>query len=129
NALAAPSPSPRYAGERAGVRGRPAARTALGTRSHPHPDPLLFEPEPQSRRPAYRERGPEATTETMRPFVGFALLVALVALVAGGKAILHDTLDPDCFWHLRVAEQLHRDGIGPLVDNLSFASSKRPWTP
>lgn len=60
---------------------------------------------------------------------GFSLLVALFSLCAGGKAILYDTLDPDCFWHLRVADQLHRDGVGPLVDDLSFASSKTPWTP
>jgi hypothetical protein len=57
------------------------------------------------------------------------MLVALLALVAGGKAILFDTLDPDCFWHLKVAEQLRTDGIGPLTDHLSFASSREPWTP
>ena len=61
--------------------------------------------------------------------LGFWLMIALLALVAGGKAILYDTLDPDCFWHLRVAAQLEHDGIGPLVDHLSFASSKEPWTP
>jgi hypothetical protein len=42
---------------------------------------------------------------------------------------LYDTLDPDCFWHLRVAEALCQQGIGPLVDDLSFASTRRPWTP
>lgn len=57
------------------------------------------------------------------------LLVALVALVAGGKAILSDSMDPDCFWHLRVADQLCRDGVGPLVDELSYGSIKTPWTP
>jgi hypothetical protein len=61
--------------------------------------------------------------------VGFFLLIALLALCAAGKAVLYDTLDPDCFWHLRVAEQLHRDGIGPIVDDISFASSRQPWTP
>ncbi|HZK82669.1 MAG TPA: hypothetical protein VFC46_16410, partial [Humisphaera sp.] len=65
----------------------------------------------------------------LQPGVGFALLVGLVVLVAAGKPILFDTLDPDCFWHLRVAEQLRADGIGPLVDRLSFASIQRPWTP
>jgi hypothetical protein len=60
---------------------------------------------------------------------GFWLLIALLALVAGGKAVLYDTLDPDCFWHLRVAAQLHHDGVGPIVDDLSFASIKQPWTP
>src|SRR5829696_10259538 len=59
----------------------------------------------------------------------FLALLGLVALVAGGKAVLFDTLDPDCFWHLRVAEQLRQDGIGPLVDRLSFGSMKEPWTP
>jgi hypothetical protein len=61
--------------------------------------------------------------------VGFLLLIALLALCAAGKAVLYDTLDPDCFWHLRVAEQLQRDGIGPIMDHLSFASSRQPWTP
>ena len=59
----------------------------------------------------------------------FWLLVSLIAVAAGGKAILYDTLDPDCFWHLRVAGQLHRQGIGPIVDELSFASAREPWTP
>ncbi len=66
-------------------------------------------------------------TRSARP--GFWLLIAMLALFAAGKPILFDTLDPDCFWHLRVAEQLHRDGIGPIVDDLSFASSRTPWTP
>jgi hypothetical protein len=48
---------------------------------------------------------------------------------AASKSILYDTLDPDCFWHLRVAEQLQRDGIRPLVDPMSFMSIKDPWTP
>lgn len=57
------------------------------------------------------------------------LLLALIALAAAGKPILYDTLDPDCFWHLKVAEQIAREGPRPLVDPLSFASSKTPWTP
>lgn len=57
------------------------------------------------------------------------LLLALIALAAAGKAILFDTLDPDLFWHLRVAEQLHTDGIGPIVDRISFNSIQDPWTP
>lgn len=55
--------------------------------------------------------------------------MGLLALAAAGKAVLYDTLDPDCFWHLKVADALHRQGIGPLVDDLSFASMKTPWTP
>jgi hypothetical protein len=64
-----------------------------------------------------------------RATLGFALLVALLVLAAASKSVLYDTMDPDAFWHLRVAEQLQRDGIGPLVDELSFASVKEPWTP
>jgi hypothetical protein len=56
-------------------------------------------------------------------------MIALLMLVAASKAVLYDTLDPDCFWHLRVAEQLEHDGIGPLVDHISYASIKTPWTP
>jgi hypothetical protein len=68
-------------------------------------------------------------TSSGRALTSFWLLIALLALCAGGKAVLYDTLDPDCFWHLKVAEQLRQDGVGPLVDRLSFASIKEPWTP
>jgi hypothetical protein len=61
--------------------------------------------------------------------MGAFLLIALLAIAAGGKSILFDTLDPDCFWHLRVADQLVREGIHPLIDEISFASIKQPWTP
>lgn len=64
-----------------------------------------------------------------RHSTGFALLIGLIVLVAGGKAILYDTLDPDLFWHLRVADQIMIDGIAPLQDHLSFASIREPWTP
>ncbi|HSI32061.1 MAG TPA: hypothetical protein VK986_00595, partial [Tepidisphaeraceae bacterium] len=64
-----------------------------------------------------------------RPVRAAQLLVALIALAAAAKPVLFDTLDPDCFWHLRVADQLVRDGVRPLVDDLSFASDKAPWTP
>jgi hypothetical protein len=60
---------------------------------------------------------------------GWLLLLALLVLLTASKSILYDTLDPDCFWHLRVADQLDRLGIGPLVDDLSFMSLKSPWTP
>ena len=55
-------------------------------------------------------------------------MIALLASVAMFKS-LNDTLDPDCFWHLRVAEQLTSQGIGPLVDHFSFNSIKQTWTP
>jgi hypothetical protein len=61
---------------------------------------------------------------------GFILLIALFALFAAAKPILYDTLDPDCFWHLRVADQLLAQAhISPIVDHLSFSSEKTPWTP
>src|SRR5690348_513673 len=64
-----------------------------------------------------------------KPPAGFWPLVALLALVAGAKPILIDTLDPDLFWHLLVGRQLLTDGIGPVVDRISFSSIRGPWTP
>jgi hypothetical protein len=64
------------------------------------------------------------------PRLGFALLVGMIALVAVGKAVLADTLDPDAFWHLRVGQEIAQMGWPrPLVDDLSFASTRQPWTP
>jgi len=68
-------------------------------------------------------------TTSLRTPVSFWLLIALLALFAGGKAILFDTMDPDCFWHLRVAEELRAQGIGPIVDTLSLESIHGHWTP
>ncbi len=70
-----------------------------------------------------------AVPSAAREVSGFLLLVAIIMLFAAGKAVLHDTMDPDFFWHMRVAEQLHNEGIHPLVDQISFASVKTPWTP
>ena len=64
-----------------------------------------------------------------RVAAGAALLINLIALAAAAKAVLYDTIDPDCFLHLLAADQLLRDGIGPLVDHQSFASVSAPWTP
>src|SRR4029078_1780528 len=61
--------------------------------------------------------------------VGFWLFTACIAAICVGKAVLSDTLDPDLFWHLRVAEQLRAEGVGPIIDHLSFSSMKEPWTP
>jgi hypothetical protein len=61
--------------------------------------------------------------------VTFWLLIGAIVLVGIGKAVQSDTLDWDLFWHLKVAEQLRADGIGPIVDRLSFSSIKTPWTP
>lgn len=66
---------------------------------------------------------------SVEPRRSLRLLIGLIVLVAVSKPIVADTLDPDCFWHLLVAEQLRAEGIGPLVDHLSFASAPRPWTP
>ncbi len=63
------------------------------------------------------------------PPKAFWPLLGLLALVAAAKPILIDTLDPDCFWHLLVADQLWHDGIGPLIDHISFSSQTTPWTP
>src|SRR5207247_10560783 len=60
---------------------------------------------------------------------GMALLIGLVALVAAGKAVLFDTLDPDAFLHLLAADQLLAEGVGQLVDRQSFASVPQPWPP
>src|SRR5687768_12100625 len=61
--------------------------------------------------------------------LGFWLFIAALASIGVSKTVLSDTLDPDLFWHLRVAEQLRTEGVGPIVDNLSFASIKSPWAP
>ena len=56
--------------------------------------------------------------------------MALLSLVAAGKVILADTLDPDCFWHLRVGAEIARQSWPhPLIDDLSFSSIRQPWTP
>lgn len=60
---------------------------------------------------------------------GFVLLVALLALVPAGKAVIIDTLDPDSFIHLLAANQLWREGIHPIVDSQSYMSIREPWTP
>jgi hypothetical protein len=78
------------------------------------------------------ETRPQSTTEDLearRARLGAGLLMTFLVLTAASKSVLYDTLDPDFFWHVRVGEQLTRDGVGPIVDDLSFASIKEPWTP
>src|SRR4051812_31808313 len=70
-----------------------------------------------------------ASPDTNRSQLGFWLLIALIALIAAERIVMVDSLDPDAFWHLRVADQLARDGIGPLVDDISYTSIRTPWTP
>jgi hypothetical protein len=61
--------------------------------------------------------------------VGFGLLLLMLMLVAGGKPIISDGVDPDMFWHLRVGEQLWQQGVGPIVDRMSYSAIDRAWTP
>ncbi len=56
-------------------------------------------------------------------------MLGLICLASGAKAVLFDTMDPDAFWHMRVGAQLQREGIGPMVDQISFSSIREPWTP
>ncbi len=63
------------------------------------------------------------------PRRGFWLFVGLLAAFAAAKAVRFDTLDPDLFWHLRVADQLAAGGVHPVIDHLSFSSRTQPWTP
>jgi hypothetical protein len=60
---------------------------------------------------------------------GFLILLALLMLAGAEKQVTGNTLDPDVFWHMRVGRQLLHDGVGPLVDDLSFNSIPQPWTP
>jgi len=62
------------------------------------------------------------------PTASFWLLIAIISLIGVSKAV-NTPLDPDLFWHLRVAEQLQHEGIHPLVDHISFMSTRDPWTP
>ncbi len=58
----------------------------------------------------------------------FWLLIALICVFGIQKAVV-SPLDPDLFWHLRVADQLRTEGIHPLIDHISFSSRRDPWTP
>jgi hypothetical protein len=60
---------------------------------------------------------------------GALLLMVLIVLAAASKPVLYDTLDPDSFWHLRVADTIARVGVHPIVDDLSFNSIRTPWVP
>ena len=72
---------------------------------------------------------PASESVHRRAAVGFALAAAMIVLLAGAKAVLYDSIDPDCFLHLLAADQMTRDGIGPLVDGQSYMSVRTPWTP
>jgi hypothetical protein len=72
---------------------------------------------------------PAIQLQPRRARAGFALIIALLALVPAAKAVLYDTLDPDSFIHLLAADQMSREGIGPIVDSQSYMSVREPWTP
>lgn len=57
------------------------------------------------------------------------LITLLLAVVVAIKPLLVDTLDPDMFWHMRTAERLLSEGVGPLIDDFSYSSITTPWTP
>jgi hypothetical protein len=60
---------------------------------------------------------------------GFGLILGLLMLMAASKAVLFDTMDPDAFWHLQVAEQIRNLGVGQLRDTITFGSGAAVWTP
>ena len=64
-----------------------------------------------------------------RPRAAYWLLALVMALFASGLVGGRHMLDPDLFWHLRVADRLLADGVGPIVDAISYNSIDRPWTP
>ena len=60
---------------------------------------------------------------------GYRWALALLLLLPVFKAVVADSIDPDFFWHVRVAEQLLERGIGPVPDTFSFMSKPGEWTP
>src|SRR5688500_20136002 len=70
-----------------------------------------------------------AVQDNRRAAIGFWLLISVIVGLGVGKAVRSDVMDPDAFWHIRVAEQLLAEGIHPIVDHLSYGSIKQSWTP
>ncbi len=64
-----------------------------------------------------------------RPRATYWALALVMGLFASGLVGGRYMLDPDLFWHLRVADRLLVDGVGPIVDAISYNSIDRPWTP
>ena len=61
---------------------------AREVQNHSHPSPLLFEPEPQSRRPGYREREQEGQRNTAPPILilgGSGMLASALARLADSR--------------------------------------------
>jgi hypothetical protein len=58
------------------------------------------------------------------------LFLLALGLVATSIFVLGpQTVDPDLFWHLRVAELVEAGGPRPLVDAFSYNSGPAPWIP
>ncbi|NIN72177.1 MAG: hypothetical protein GTO46_09730 [Gemmatimonadetes bacterium] len=57
-------------------------------------------------------------------FLSALALVAISFFVLGPQSV-----DPDLFWHLRVAELVEADGPRPLVDDFSYNSGPERWIP
>lgn len=64
-------------------------------------------------------------TRRRRPtFIAGAILAGSALFLLGSQQV-----DPDLFWHLRVAELLRASGPRPFVDTFSYNSSPTPWLP
>ena len=65
-----------------------------------------------------------------RRLVANALFCVSLFVVASALFALGDQdVDPDLFWHLRVAELIEATGPQPLVDTFSYNSTPWPWIP
>lgn len=70
-----------------------------------------------------------SVSRASRP-VPTSLFLFALALVATSFFVLGpQTVDPDLFWHLRVAELVAADGPRPLVDDFSYNSGPERWIP
>jgi hypothetical protein len=68
---------------------------------------------------------PASDRPASTPLFLFALGLIATALFFLGP----QTVDPDLFWHLRVAELVEAGGPRPLVDAFSYNSGPTPWIP
>src|SRR5262249_50582469 len=55
-----------------------------------------------------------ASARPFRELSGFLGVLALIMLFAAAKPVLHDTLDPDFFRHLRTADHISNSSLGEL---------------
>jgi hypothetical protein len=66
---------------------------------------------------------------SVRPVSTPLFLFALGLLATSIFVLGPQTVDPDLFWHLRVAELVEADGPRPLVDDFSYNSGPERWIP